>query len=381
MSLSNHVTKFVGLALLLMGAACDPRVIVFKPPVEVDPLPLPSETATQEADRLVGEQWNLEKVGLDAAARRAHLGSKSISIAVLSTGIDYNHEDLRGSVSINEAEIKRTEPGSTIYVNDVDDDRNGLVDDIVGYDVVKNDGFAFDRHGAGTAAAGIIGARSNNGKGIAGIMSEVTLYPIRYINDEGQTNPFYLVKALEVAAKVKPQIVYLQTTSVHLGGEESSPEVVDLEIGAIRKQLTALNAMGIPVVMGAGNDNTLFGLSRIDQAFRQFENVVIVTASDAQDNRTFVANHSAQYVTTAAPGEEVLTTKPNNGYGKISSTAAAAAHVAGAWGLVLAKRGNLPYGKVVQALLSGPASDQPTGLVQASLGHNRLNVPKLIGAL
>jgi subtilisin len=382
MSLSKHVTKFVGLALLLAGAACDPRVVVFKPPVEVDPLPLAAEpSSTAQADRLVGEQWNLDKVGLDAAARRSLTGSKAITIAILSTGIDYNHEDLRGRVSVNEGEMKRAEPGSTIFTNNVDDDLNGLVDDIVGYDVVENDGFAFDRHGAGTAAAGIIAAQRDNGKGIAGIMSEVTLYPVRYINDQGQTNPFYLVRALEIASKAKPHLVYLQTTSIRLGGEEGTAEVAEVEIAAIRKQLGVLHAMGIPVVMGAGNDNTLFGLSRIDQVFRQFDNVVVVTASDSQDNKAFVANQSAQYVTTAAPGEDILTTKPNNSYGKVSSTACAAAHVVGAWGLVLAKNGSTPYSRVVQAILSENASDQPAGLLQASLGHNRLNVPKLVGAL
>ena len=120
------LAKFVSLGLLLGTAACDGRVIVFKPAVEVDPLPQEAEAmASPQEDARAKEQWNLDKIGLNLEARRKLAGSKTVTIAILSTGIDYNHEDLRGRVAVNQAEMKPSEPGSSIFMNNLDDDRNG----------------------------------------------------------------------------------------------------------------------------------------------------------------------------------------------------------------------------------------------------------------
>jgi subtilisin family serine protease len=192
LKLSSVVKILVGGSILSLQVACMQTVIVFKPSPFLDPLPDQTRTAATEekADPKVDEQWNLAKVGFtpQSATSSDFAGNYNVKIAILSTGIDYNHEDLIGQVAINRKEITNQAAGEKPGVNRKDDDNNGLVDDVVGWDFVDGDGFAYDRHGAGTAVAGIIAARQNNGKGITGLMRNVTLYPIRYIEDHGPTS-------------------------------------------------------------------------------------------------------------------------------------------------------------------------------------------------
>src|SRR5690606_25508546 len=148
---------------------------------------------------------------------------------------DYNHEDLIGQVAINKAEITEAvdiKPS----VNYKDDDDNGLVDDIVGYDVVDGDGLAYNRHGTGTAVAGIIAAKAN-GYGIRGIVDSVSLYPIRYINENGQSDIPKLVQALEIALKQKSDVVFVQSLDLPMGGGMGAADVAGIEGQMLSKVL------------------------------------------------------------------------------------------------------------------------------------------------
>src|SRR5262249_45701007 len=122
-------------------------------------------------------------------------------------------------------------------------------------------------------------------------------------------------------------------------------------------------------------------IREIDRFFRRYDNVIVVTSSDQNDERAFIANQSPQHVTTAAPGEHVTTTKLGNAYGPVSSTAAAAAHVAAAYGLVVARRGAIPYSQVIDGLVSDKGGDLVPALSLVSLGRNRLNISKLLSIL
>ncbi|MGZ3807116.1 MAG: S8 family serine peptidase, partial [Bacteriovorax sp.] len=132
------------------------------------------------------KQWGLKntgdhdtKLGEDINATKAWeitKGSKDVKIAVIDSGIDYNHPDLKNQIDINEAE-KNGLPG-------VDDDNNGLIDDIYGYDFNAKRPDPMDGNGHGTHCAGVIGAQ-HDGQGTVGVMANVKLIPVKFLNDKG----------------------------------------------------------------------------------------------------------------------------------------------------------------------------------------------------
>lgn len=372
------------LAVALLQTACTETVILFKPSPYLDPMPITEEDTSTGKDPLMKEQWNLAKVGLTEETLNSpkFQGNYNIKVAILSTGIDYNSDELRGQVGVNKDEITQKALGDRPGVNREDDDKNGLVDDVVGFDVVDGDGFAYDRHGAGTAVAGIIAAKRGNGKGIAGLMKNVTLYPIRYINDNGQTSMPQLVQALEVVVKVKPDVVFIQNVQFRIGGYGAEPDVIAAELGLLKNVLTQVRDLKIPVVIGAGDDLNMFGDSQLDKTLRAFDNLIIVASTTSRDTKALLSNFSLNNVLTAAPGEEVLTLKPGGKYEKVSGTAFAAAHVTAALALAKASVGDrMKYTDLTPILVSAAGSDQVDDLMEISRGGNRLNIAKFLNEL
>lgn len=370
--------KLITCSLLVVLAGCTEKTIVYKPSAELDPLPPTAEPGPEEAagaDPLLERQWSLERIG---AADIEDAGNANLVIAVLSTGVDYTHPDLAGRVHINQREITPQGPNSPLWTNSTDDDDNGLVDDIVGYDVVSSDGFAFDRHGAGTALAGVIAARQDNGRGVSGILADCRIYPVRYINDNGQTSVYHLLRALDVAAAIRPHVILLHIGQLNLGGRFGDGEVRDVELAALRGKLAQLHTLQIPIIVGAGQNNAVFGTRPFDAVLSSFDNIAVVTSSDADDQLQFLANHSGQYVTTTAPGTDIVSTGLSNGYRTSSSTTLAAAHVAAAIGAVIARHG--PRQDLVQRLSDPAASDEVASLALASIGRNRLNIARYLAS-
>ncbi|MFT6602972.1 MAG: subtilisin family serine protease, partial [Bacteriovoracaceae bacterium] len=126
-----------------------------------------------------GPIWRLGKKGEDINAEKAWgltRGRSTIKIAVIDTGVDYDHPDLKNNILTNEIEFNGTDG--------VDDDGNGYIDDVYGYDFANNDGDPKDGHGHGTHCAGVIGA-THNRSGIRGVMGSVKILPIKFLGDNG----------------------------------------------------------------------------------------------------------------------------------------------------------------------------------------------------
>lgn len=376
-----------GLIGLQMG--CTQTVIVFKPSPILDPMPITDRPAQVEEkeDPLFNEQWNLAKVGVTKESLKSldFLGNYNIRVGILSTGVDYNQDDLIGQIDINKKEITQINPADKPGVDRKDSDGDGKVDNVVGWDVVDGDGFAYDRHGAGTAVAGIIAARQNNGIGIAGIMKNVTIYPIRYIDDHGQSNINNLVAALEVASKQKLDVVFIQSTEIPAGGLEGDGGVVDVEVGMLDKWLTEFQKQKVPVIVGAGDDLGVFGDGAIHKTLAKYENVVVITASDKNDQLPLLANMNKGFdgvIRTMAPGEDILSLKPLNKTGVVHGTAYAAAHVTAAYALAKAQFGDrLSYEDYNKVLIDAKGSDKLSGMDRFSRGGNRLNIQKFLAEL
>ena len=381
-------TQMLRLSLLALAgfflANCSARDIVQEANPSLDPNPLTVDSTSLKSgvDPLAAQQWNLDRIL--AKGLTSNDGSKRIVVAVIGTGVDYTHEDLAGNIYINRNEWKSLTPGAQDSRDGTDDDGNGYVDDFIGYDFVENDGLPFDRNGAGTSIAGVLGAVSNNSKGITGLVPNVSILPIRCVDSSGHILIPNLFKALKYALDMKVDVVLLHTPSYEFGSSAGNPELrqtmADLERQMLKVSIRGLEKAGIPIVASAGNTGPFVGKSNsLMVELSTSSNVVVVTSVDKADTVPFVATFSGERVHTSAPGTEILTTIPGNKYGPVSSTSVAAAHVAGAIALAVDRQfGKKEVRRLVEAFVQPAASDTVEALKFKVIGGNRLNVPKYL---
>jgi len=272
-------------------------------------------------------------------------------------------------------------PGDRDPRNRKDDDGDGYVDNIVGYDFVDQDGTAFDRDGHGTHAAGVIGAVHNNGIGIKGVCPSISILPIRYLI-HGRLSPLVNMKlALEFAYKKQADVILLHTTNFSANPKKEG--IGEVLLAAVREALEKLAKRGVAVVASAGNRNHHFRENdRFYRMLASFPNTIVVTATTKEDTKAFLANYGMEVVDTAAPGSEILTTDLGGGYKKAQGTLMAAAHVAGALALAVSKHhGHHTASDYRQALISKAGGDFLAAMELQTLGQNRLNVEKFLGDL
>jgi thermitase len=271
------------------------------------------------ADIAAGQAWNLTT------------GSKQVKIAVIDTGIDYNHPDLVDNIWTNEAE-KNGRPG-------VDDDGNGYIDDIHGYDFANDDGDPMDGHSHGTHCAGTIGAVHNNGIGVAGVMADVSIVGLKFLTDSGSGASANAIKAIDYATKLGVDIM-----SNSWGGGGRSQALED----AIQRASDA----GIIFTAAAGNSGTNNDTSPHYPSNYEVDNVISVAAHTAQDDLASFSCYGKRTVHIAAPGHNILSTVKKGGYSVFSGTSMATPHVSGALGLLIAHVGNLSVTEVRERLMA-----------------------------
>ncbi len=283
--------------------------------------------SVQPNDEKYDEQWNLEKIGI-TKAWEIERGSADITIAIIDTGIDYTHQDLKNQMWENNLEIAD---------NQIDDDGNGYVDDIVGWDFINNDNRPIDETGHGTHVAGIVGAEVNNQIGIAGVAWKSRIMAIRV----GASS--YYGGAEMRDSNSAAGIVY---------AADNGAKIINMSWGSdrlsfvIRDALAYANANGVLLVAAAGND------MKSNVIYPAGYQSVLAVASGNQDNERFYQSNFGARVNIVAPGNDILSTHIENKYRLLSGTSMAAPHVAGVSALLLAKRPNLTVEDVCQILVS-----------------------------
>lgn len=271
--------------------------------------------------------------GADIGALKAwelSKGSKDIKVAVIDTGIDYNHPDLKDNMWINEAEANGKEG--------VDDDENGYIDDIHGYDFANNDGDPMDGHNHGTHCAGTIGAVHNNEIGVAGVMANVTLVAVKFLSDAGSGTSEDALKAIDYAAKVGVNVM-----SNSWGGGAYSQ--------ALHEAIQRASEKGIVFVAAAGNSSSNNDTTPHYPSNYEVENVISVAAHTYKDELASFSCYGKGTVDIAAPGHNILSTTKAGGYAVYSGTSMATPHVAGVVGLLLAYEGPMPHTDLVNRIL------------------------------
>ena len=277
-------------------------------------------------------------------------GSRDVIVAVHDSGVDLTHPDLVPNLWVNEAELNG-EPG-------VDDDDNGYIDDVHGWNFSDDSNDPSDENGHGTHVAGIIGAAAN-AVGTLGVNWNVTILPVRVANADGgiDTTVENMVRSFEYMLDCGVSVCNCSWGSSYLS---ESPIVAS----AVR----AACDVGLLVVVAAGNDainnDTHIGAIGGIQA----DNMIVVAAADHNGKIAEFSNWGANSVHIAAPGVDILSTVPG-GYESMSGTSMATPYVTGAAALLLSAAPDTPTPLIRQAILRGARVDESLRGWVSTSGH------------
>lgn len=318
-------------------------------------------------DPAISQAWGLKKS--DAArAWSVSQGSRSIVVAVIDTGVDIKHEDLKNNLWKNPGETGLDSKGKDKSTNGIDDDGNGFVDDVNGWNFVSNSNSLTDNHGHGTHIAGIIGAEAGNGKGIIGIAPQVSLMILKYYDPKVPTtdNLKNTVNAIKYAVRMGANVINYSG-----GGGEFSKDEHDAVAEAQKK--------GILFVAAAGNEQSNSDKNHYYPADYKISNIISVTAYNPLVEILSSSNYGVETVDIAAPGQGIESTLPGNSYGQMTGTSQATAFVTGAAALIMAHRPNFSVDDVKKYILK--TGDVVVSLADKTRTSRKLNLFKALTTL
>jgi subtilisin family serine protease len=284
-------------------------------------------TANQPNDPLFNEQWALNNSGADGGAERADLdalkawettkGSDEVVVAVLDSGVDYNHVDLMSNMWTRPANVPS-------YA----DDELGEFNDINGYDANAEIRDPMDDNGHGTHCAGIIGAEGDNSEGIAGINWKVKIMPLKFLGRGGFGSTNDAIEAINYAIDRKKNGVNVRVISASWGSTSRSK--------ALEDTVRAAGDAGILFVAAAGNDGSDNDRRPHYPSNYDLPNVISVAALDRTDHLASFSNFGVKSVHVAAPGKAIVSTWLGNDYREASGTSMATPYVSGVAALIIA---------------------------------------------
>lgn len=323
-------------------------------------------------DPLFAELWGMNNVGQTGGTPDADIdgpeawdrqtGSSSVIVASIDTGVDYNHPDLAANIWTNPGEI----PG-----NGIDDDGNGYVDDVRGWDFANNDNDPMDDQGHGTHTAGTIAAVGNNATGVTGVAWRAKIMPLKFLTASGSGTSLGAAQAILYAASMGAKI-----SSNSWGGGGFSQ--------TIENAINTANQSGMLFVTAAGNANANNDTTVSYPCNSTLPNVLCVAATDHNDQKASFSNYGAVNVDLGAPGVSILSTVPtgtcslcnSSGYRYLSGTSMATPHVSGAAVLLRAQFSNLTPVAVKNLLMQ--STDSIAGLSGKMVSGGRLNISKAL---
>ena len=328
------------------------------------------QESTSPNDPQFSSLWGLHNTGQSGGTADADIdapeawdistGSASVVIAVIDSGVDYTHPDLAANIWTNSGEI----PGDGI-----DNDGNGYIDDMRGWDFAYGDSDPMDVDGHGTHVSGTIGGVGNNSVGVAGVNWNVRLMALKFLDDDGSGYTSDAVEAVNYATMMKRDYgVNVVASNNSWGGGGYSTALRDAIAAAGSEGILFLAAAGNGGWDGIGDDNdvTPHYPSNYD-----LDNVISVAATDRNDQLVGFSNYGAVSVDLAAPGASILSTLPGGTYGFKNGTSMATPHVSGVVGLLAAANPSATATEIKSAIMAGV--DSLPGLAGRCISGGRLN--------
>ena len=325
--------------------------------------------ATTPNDTYFYEQWGLfnnGRPGADIGATRVWditQGSQDVVVAVVDTGADLSHPDLAPNAWVNAGEVAG---------NGVDDDRNGFVDDINGWNFLSNNNrlvINSDEDFHGTHVSGTIGASGNNGTGVSGVAWHVKLMSLKFIGDESGSTAD-AVRAINYAIDQRRKGVNVRVINASWGGSGGS--------AALQSAISAAGQAGILFVNSAGNGGDDSVGDNIDDQpdypaawSSSMTSLIAVAALDSEDRLASFSNYGLRNVSVGAPGVRVLSTLVGGGYGFASGTSMAAPHVSGIAALIWSREPSLTPAQVKQRIIA--TGDPVSSLASKTTNPARAN--------
>ncbi len=317
-------------------------------------------------DPYLQEQWALSKIAA-FSAWDVQRGAPHVAVAIIDTGIDYDHNDLAGNIWLNSREdVNGNGTADSADLNGIDDDGNGFIDDIRGWDFtdapnypdggdfLDRDNDPMDESGHGTAVAGIIAATANNGIGIAGLAHPCRLMPLRAFTSGGNGEEDDVASAILYA--------------IHHGARVINMSWGDVFVSRIIDDIIRYaESKGVIMVASAGNSAT----EQIHYP-SGFAGVISIGATDDKDNLAGFSNYGAT-IDLVAPGVNIFTTAMDNRYTTVNGTSFSAPYVSAAAALLLSQDSSLSA-QVVRGILTRSTDDLGSRGWDSFFGAGRLNV-------
>ncbi|BAZ80882.1 putative peptidase [Sphaerospermopsis kisseleviana NIES-73] len=299
---------------------------------------------TPDADIDAPEAWDIQT------------GNPNLVIGVLDTGVDYNHPDLVGNIWTNPGEI----------ANDgIDNDNNGYIDDIRGWDFAYNDNNPSDVDGHGTHVSGTIAGKGNNGVGVTGVAWNAKIMPLKFLDDTGSGSTSNAILAINYATAKGVKI-----TNNSWGGGGYSQALYDA--------INTAGQQGALFIAAAGNSSANADINPMYPAAYNLANIISVASTTNTDSLSSFSNYGLTSVDLGAPGSAIYSTLPNNSYGTLSGTSMASPHVAGAAALVWSQNPTWTAQQVKNTLMN--TGDSIAALAGKTVSGKRLNVFNALAA-
>ena len=331
-------------------------------PLSINAIPDDSSFSSLYGLHNTGQSGGTDDADIDAPeAWDITTGATSVVVAVIDTGVQYDHPDLVDNMWVNPGEIAG---------DGLDNDGNGYIDDVHGINCIDdgnsaNDGDPNDDNSHGTHVAGTLGAQGNNGIGITGVAQEVSIMALKYLNSSGNGVTSDAVTCLAYIHNMKTMHgINIKLSNNSWGGGGFSLALFDA--------IEQTGNDGVLFIAAAGNDGTDNDqLAHFPSSF-ELDSVIAVAATDSNDNAYAFTNFGESSVDLGAPGVSIFSTVPNDGFANKTGTSMATPHVAGAAALLWANEPGLSIQKVKQLLLD--TVDSISALQDITLTGGRLNI-------
>jgi len=321
------------------------------------------EYTTNDPSFSDGDLWGLNNLGLSGSTADADIdapeawsitmGAPNVIVAVIDSGIDYRHPDLARNLWTNVAEVAG---------DGLDNDANGYIDDVHGFDFANWDGDPMDDDGHGTHVAGTIAALADNGRGVVGVSPNVQVMALKFLDASGEGYLSDAIAAINYAVSMGAQI-----SNNSWGGGPFDR--------VLRDTIRNAGDGGHLFIAAAGNDDSDNDALPSYPASYRLENVISVAATNSNDRIASFSNWGATSVDLAAPGVGILSTTPGNTYATFNGTSMATPHVSGVAALLKSADPSLTTNEIKQRLLGGvdPIGQLSANRAKPTLTNGRLN--------